>query len=112
MQEHLHTNTHALPTFFLPKDDSGLDIGRNFGVDCDELFRRVEYECWAPWLRFESKHFVAHQQLFPEGQFRLYDEHDNPYATLSCTRIEWDAVVRHLPSWDAIAGPSFTFSES
>jgi GNAT superfamily N-acetyltransferase len=101
MQEHPHHTSHALATVSVS----------NCHNDADELVRRVESECWPPWLRFESKHFVAHQQLFPEGQFRLYDDDGRPYASLSCTRMEWDEVIGHLPSWDAVAGPSLSFVE-
>ena len=91
MRQHLHTTNHS--------------------DNCGELFRRVECECWAPWLRFEPKHFAVHQELFPEGQFRLFGDDGLPYAALSCSRIEWDEVIGHLPSWDSIAGQSFSFAE-
>jgi GNAT superfamily N-acetyltransferase len=76
---------------------------------CGLTVHHLEALCWAPWLRFSASNFDAHLQLYPQGQFPMWDEANELVGYLSTTRIHWQGDPSSLPSWDELAEPEYSF---
>ncbi len=79
--------------------------------DTGRLYNELEKPNWAPWLSASPESLAGRAKNFPEGQLLLL--HGNEYvASLSLNQICWDGVVKHLPSWDDVAGDPTDFSQT
>jgi GNAT superfamily N-acetyltransferase len=74
--------------------------------DAGSIFHRLEKQNWAPWLCSPPEVLVTYSRLFPEGQLLITDHKDNPVASLTLNRINWDGNPQTLTTWDAVAGGS------
>jgi len=76
------------------------------------LFQDLEKPNWAPWLRFGPATLSRQEEIFPEGQIILHDAIGNPTAMLSANRIDWDGNPDNLPTWDGVAGQTYTYEDT
>jgi len=76
------------------------------------IYDELEHPNWAPWLEASVESIVGRASFFPEGQLLIVDEQDQPVASLSTNRIDWDGNLDTLPTWDDIAGTPSDFSQT
>lgn len=74
--------------------------------DAGSIFNRLEKQNWAPWLCSPPEVLTTYAKLFPKGQLLIVDSKDNPVASLTLNRINWDGNPQTLTTWDAVAGGS------
>jgi GNAT superfamily N-acetyltransferase len=77
-----------------------------------DIYKRIENPNWAPWLRADSSQLAERMSVFPAGHMLVKDDDGELIGFLSTNRINWDASVEGLTTWDAVAGEKGTFRDT
>src|SRR4029079_18855789 len=92
-----------------PEDTGSKYEIRPFGPEKAQLiYDTLEKPNWAPWLAASPETIAKRAEVFPEGQLAVW-EGDQPVASLSLARFNYDGTPDNLPTWDHLAGDPPTY---
>ncbi|MFZ5844882.1 MAG: hypothetical protein ACOY0S_00230 [Patescibacteria group bacterium] len=74
------------------------------------IYKILEHPNWAPWLEASAETLAGRAMVFPKGQLVMKDLAGHYIASLSMNQIQWNGDIKHLPSWDNVAGDPTDYS--